>query len=639
MGSAGTPDIGGEPVPEDFDGAASHARNKVGIRALPGRMNGAATALLSDFGKRLVLAPVKLLRTTWIYRQTIRGAVPDRLRCVIEDLRPRDLECADRILRGRWQIGTRTFAAPLTQVFAAEVPRGESTQSILEYLHGFSWLHHLEAAGAGASGEARAAIALWMQNFRNLKGVPHAPHVVARRLLAFFSAHRFLLRDADILWRSPFQIMLAEQSRYLARAANETEPGIPALTASVAVAASGLVFGDEARMRRGLELLARELACQILPDGGHVSRSPGILAEALTLLMPLAAALREQGRVVPDNLQNAVDRMAPMLRFFLHPDGRFAAFNGSGEGDERLAANLLERDDARGRPFGHAPYSRFQRLTAGRLSIIADMGAPPPFPFADRAHAGSLSLDVASGTHRLFGNCGSAGGRGARWVRAMRETAAHATLSIDGLSSLSFPEDGIIAGAAARRFGVQAVADGEVTSRREESAGGIWVEAMSTLYGKALGITHERRLFLAPGGDDLRGEDRLIASPAPQQDRRGRTPRHDFAVRFHLHPDVRATLSQAGDSVLMVLANGEAWRFRATGAVASLEPSVHLASGLVRKTMQIVLTGPVNLDPPQAAHENDSGILRGELEPGGANAASGLPETRIKWAVKLEAAK
>ncbi|HRE60092.1 MAG TPA: heparinase II/III family protein [Micropepsaceae bacterium] len=604
-------------------GATTH---EGGIKAMPGRIKGLGAALMRDALARAALAPVKLFRATWAYRQTIRGAVPDRLRCVIKDLRPRDLECADRILRGRWQIGARTFAAPLAQIFDAEIPRGETT--VLEYLHGFSWLHHLEAAGAGASGEARAAISVWMKNFRAIKGTPHAPHVTARRLLAFFSGHRFLLRDADILWRSPFQIMLAEQSRYLARAANEAEPGLPALTSCVAVAASGLVFGEEARTRRGLELLSRELARQILPDGGHVSRSPGALAEALTLLMPLASALREQGRAVPDALQNAVDRMAPMLRFFLHPDGRFAAFNGAGEGDERLAANLLERDDARGRPFGHAPYSRFQRLTAGRLSIIADMGGAPPFPYASRAHAGALSLDVASGTHRIFGNCGSAGSRGAHWVRAMRETAAHATLSIDGLSSLAFPDQGIISSAAARRFGVQAAGDGEVSSRREENAAGYFVEAHSALYEKALGLTHERRLFLSPAGDDLRGEDRIIAAEAAREPRKGRTARHSFAVRFHLYPDVRATLSQSGDSVLLVLANGEAWRFRASGAQLGLEPSVHLASGLVRKTLQIVLSGPVNLT---AEPDENAGPDEGS--------APQNPQTIIKWALKLEAAK
>lgn len=593
---------------------------------MPGRVKGLGAALVRDFASRAILAPVRLLRATWLYRQTIRGAVPDRLRCVIEDLRPRDLECADRILRGRWQIGARVFAAPLARIFAADVPRGEN--AVLEYLHGFSWLHHLEAAGPGASGEARAAISVWMKNFRTIKGVPHAPHVTARRLLAFFSGHRFLLRDADILWRSPFQIMLAEQSRYLARAANEAASGLPALTAAVAVAASGLVFGEEARLKRGLDLLSRELERQILPDGGHVSRSPGALAEALTLLMPLASALREQGRTVPDALQNAVDRMAPMLRFFLHPDGRFAAFNGAGEGDERLAANLLERDDARGRPFGHAPYSRFQRLAAGRLSIIADMGGAPPFPYADRAHAGALSIDVASGTHRIFGNCGSAGNRGAHWVRAMRETAAHATLSIDGLSSLAFPDQGLINGAASRRFGVQAAGDGEVSSRREENATGFFIEAHAALYEKALGLTHERRLFLSPAGDDLRGEDRIIAMPRAREPRKGRISRHEFAARFHLHPDVRATLSQSGDSVLLVLANGEAWRFRANGATIGLEPSVHLASGQVRKTQQIVLSGPVNLAEPQA-----------EAEGAEAEAGSQRPQTIIKWALKLEAAK
>ncbi|MHA1600629.1 MAG: heparinase II/III domain-containing protein, partial [Alphaproteobacteria bacterium] len=71
----------------------------------------------------------------------------------------------------------------------------------------------------------------------------------------------------------------------------------------------------------------------------------------------------------------------------------------------------------------------------------------------------------------------------------------------------------------------------------------------------------------------------------------------DFAVRFHLHPDVKASVAQGGDSALLRLEKNGAWELCATGAHVSLEPSVYLGrKGEVRRSQQIVLTGHAGHD-------------------------------------------
>jgi uncharacterized heparinase superfamily protein len=66
-----------------------------------------------------------------------------------------------------------------------------------------------------------------------------------------------------------------------------------------------------------------------------------------------------------------------------------------------------------------------------------------------------------------------------------------------------------------------------------------------------------------------------------------------FTVRFHLHPQVQASLTQDGSTALLRLASGAGWRVRAQGAVMSLAESVYLGSGEVKKSQQIVLQGHV----------------------------------------------
>ena len=67
----------------------------------------------------------------------------------------------------------------------------------------------------------------------------------------------------------------------------------------------------------------------------------------------------------------------------------------------------------------------------------------------------------------------------------------------------------------------------------------------------------------------------------------------DFSVRFHLHPDVDATLDMNGTAVSMALKSGEMWVFQYQGrAELALEQSVYLEKSRLspRATKQIVLS-------------------------------------------------
>jgi len=67
-----------------------------------------------------------------------------------------------------------------------------------------------------------------------------------------------------------------------------------------------------------------------------------------------------------------------------------------------------------------------------------------------------------------------------------------------------------------------------------------------------------------------------------------------FSIRFHLHPDVDATVDMNGQAVSMVLKSGEIWVLRFEGRVdLELESSVYLEKSRLtpRSTKQVVLSG------------------------------------------------
>ncbi len=161
---------------------------------------------------------------------------------------------------------------------------------------------------------------------------------------------------------------LREQARMLERIAGEAPDGLPRLEAAAALALSGLCLDDSpARLGMGLARLEAEIARQILPDGGHVEPLAGRPAARLSLSDD-GEGCAGGGEMKSRRMACATrcDRMAPMLRFFRHGDGALALFQGGQEGDPRMIAGLLARDDVRGQPFGHARHSGYQRLAAGR---------------------------------------------------------------------------------------------------------------------------------------------------------------------------------------------------------------------------------------------------------------------------------
>jgi len=286
-------------------------------------------------------------------------------------------------------------------------------------------------------------------------------------------------------------------------------------------------------------------------------------------LIDLRAALRLAHIEVPAAVQQAIERMAPMLRFFRHGDRRLALFNGSVEEDAVIVDLALTRSETRGHPPKEAPHGGFQRLQAGQSLIVVDTGKPSPRGFDEVAHAGTLSFELSHGRDRIIVNCGGYRGTNPAWRRVARASAAHSVLVIGDTNSTEILADGALGRTP-----------DSVRCERAEEGGHQWIAASHDGYRQRFGITCARELYLAADGDDLRGEDKLTGRAGAA-----------FAVRFHLHPAVEASLIAGSGGAMLRLPGGAVWRLRAAGAEMSLGESIYLGTGELRKTQQIVLSG------------------------------------------------
>lgn len=519
-------------------------------------------------------------RRSWFYRRLLKGPIADRIRFYPYDALPRRLEDADALLRGRFRLNGETVEIREGSVFDKPGPSAEWTRA----LHAFEWLPPLSAAGGEpARVLASNLISQWIK--RNSRyGLPAwSPDVAARRLINLFAHARLVLAHSDVMWRSKLFVALREQSRALARIGCEAPEGIPRLEAATAIVLSGACLEDHGkRLDVGMTLFEAEISRQILPDGGHVTRSPEALVHAYRLLMMVLDSANAIGKEIPQSLRTAHDRMAPMIRFFRHGDGALALFNGGKEGDARMIAALLARDEVRGQPFGHAPHSGYQRMASARTLVLLDCGPAPPGPYSQAAHAGCLAFEFSAAGQRLIVNCGSAGTHREGWETALRATAAHSTAVLaDTSSGVVLPP-----GRVREVLGPRLI-DGpvQVETRRVETANGVTIEASHDAYVRPFGVAHQRNLTLSPRGDMLVGVDRLVPVNEARESK-------EFSIRFHLHPDVRVSALPNG-GVLLKLANGEGWHFRAQGGGIAVDESIYLGGDVVRRAEQLVVAGSV----------------------------------------------
>jgi uncharacterized heparinase superfamily protein len=518
------------------------------------------------------------------------SASTDRLVIAPQDLRTADATRAAEIYAGRFAFAGKVVICDRRSVFEMTPPSDEWAVVLLS----FSWLRHLRAAESAITrANSRALIDEWISLQGGWHPLGWRLDILSRRIICWLNQAPFVLQDADARFYRRFIRSLSRQVRYLRRSLKASRDGLPRLQAFIALTFATLCLqGQSGALRAAVRRLSDELNMQILPDGGHVSRNPGALIELLVDLLPLRQLFSARHLQPPTALNNAIDRMMPMMRFFRHADGNFAQFNGMGPTPVDLLATVLAYDDARGTPVSNAPHSGYHRIDTAETALLLDSGRPPPIALSQEAHAGCLSFELSWKAHRLVVNCGLPAVNKENWRQVARATAAHSTVTVNEISSCQFFDSrwfrrllfGIPIMAGPRRIDVERGQDADALSLRATHDG----------YARSFGMLHSRAIRLSPDGRALEGED----SFAPAKGHMLPAGADEFAIRFHLHPAIKANRLADGHGVILLLPDRDLWSFSTYGETVQIEESVYLAApDGPRRTVQIVIYGHARREP------------------------------------------
>ncbi len=502
-----------------------------------------------------------------------------------------------QLVAGNFFVAGHLITAPETSIWDLAIPRGTSAHVLPDDRAGFAWLDDLAAVGDTAARQlAQRWTWDWIARFGSGQGAGWSADLTGRRLIRWINHAPFLLAGRTPADSAKFFAEASAQVVYLARRWPKTAPGLPrveALTGLIYAALaleglSGLITDAEAA-------LARECDTGIGTDGAIASRNPEELLEIFTLLTWAEHAMADVGRPPPRALSAAIERIAPCLRMLRHADGGLARFHGGGRGSEGRLDQALAAAGIKAAGFsGPALGMGFARLSAGRTSVIVDVESPPKGAAGGNGHASTAAFEVTSGRRPMIVSCGSGRPFGGDWWRAGRATLSHSALSVEGSSSSR-----MLAANGANQGG----AFGDLAALREVKqaslADGLHLSLTHDGWSKSQGLAHTREFWLTPDGRKLAGLDRIAALTDAEKARLAQVLSDHWVegigvtARFHLHPDVDATLDLGGKAVSLALKSGEVWVFRHDGrASMTLEPSIYLEKSRLRPrpTKQIVLT-------------------------------------------------
>ncbi|HEY7669045.1 MAG TPA: heparinase II/III family protein [Hyphomicrobium sp.] len=535
-------------------------------------------ALSAERSKRSVLAGVL---TSRLLAWTLAAPRADRLLIVPQDLRTADPSFWREIEHGQFGLAGSIAFLNARSPFAIIPP----TPAWERELHGFGWLRHLAAApDEKARHLARRLATEWAARFDAGERIGAAPAVAAQRLISWISHAALLLDGADAGTYETITSSLGRQLALLSSSRRDAPDGYPRLIALIALVLVEMsIAGHERRLNATEAMLDAELGRQILPDGGHISRHPGVLVEIMLDLLPLSQCFVARSRKPPPQLIDAMARILPMLRFLRMGDGMLARFNGMSTPSAAGLGTVLAYDDGSAPALQEARASGYARLERGKSIVIVDVGVPPPLPVAGEAQAGCLSFEMSSGAELLLVNGGMPGAAGADWYPAARATASHNTLCLAEKSSSKLVRHRRLE----ELIGAPPIRHPDTVDWRvDEEGGNIVLEASHDGYHRRFGLIHTRRLALSSDGNRLVGCDRLDGQRAKVR-LRSDLP---LAIHFHLHPDVACWLEAEPNTVALKLPGGERWRFSAYGAALSIEESTFFANSTgPRGAMQIVL--------------------------------------------------
>jgi uncharacterized heparinase superfamily protein len=318
-------------------------------------------------------------------------------------------------------------------------------------------LHYFDDLNASGATERRtlhiALVNRWIKENPQEDGNGWEPYPVSLRIVNWIKWWSSDLANVPEAWLAS----LADHAHALSKKLEFHILGNHLFANGKALVFAGVFFqGAHADiwLKRGLQILDRELPEQFLPDGGHFELSPMYHATMLWDVCDLTNLAQvvdhPELNARKQSWQQVIARGLDWLEAMSHPDGEIAFFNDAAMNISPNLAHLRAYAAALGLSsklapcathvqwpqVSHLPESGFCRVEMPSDCVaLLDVARVGPDYLPGHAHADTLSFELSLFGKRVLVNSGtSCYGNDAERLR-QRSTAAHNTVVVNGENS------------------------------------------------------------------------------------------------------------------------------------------------------------------------------------------------------------
>ncbi len=526
-------------------------------------------------------------------RKAMARNIPDGFRFYPASRSVGSFETGQQILQGEFSYAGEPVRGKSRSIWTLDSPAPQFTHDI----HAFTWLDDLAAIGnKDARDLAQAWVLDWINRYDSGAGPGWTPAATGQRIVRICSHARFLFKGLNPIFAEHIFRSIARQLNYLRRAWRTSNHAQQKLEALAGLVFAGLAFeGRDASLKQANKAIGAEAARVVGAMGDIPTRNPEELMDIFAQLIWVQNVMKEADYSPDARLVAAIERIAPTLRSLRLGDGALARFHGGGRGQQGLLDQLLSDSGVRSNRGGE-PAMGYQRVTAASAVLIVDCAPPPVHMYSHHGHASTLAFEFSTGRQPVIVNCGAGQKFGEEWERVCRLTGAHNTLTVADTSSSRIARKSYIT----QTFGERLLQTPQhVTAEKSTDIEGTRLSTSHDGYVANFGVIHQRRLYLSRNGLEFRGQDRLFAKGTAASTAIDKAKVNGmllYDIRFHMHPDVDATVAADGKTIQLILPNAEIWSFRSDDqAAVSLEDSVYLDQWQLkpRATKQIVVSGRI----------------------------------------------
>ncbi len=409
-------------------------------------------------------------------------------------------------------------------------------------LNNFYWFFTLDLKSSKKN--TQKIISDWINKNSKYNSMSWDFDLTSKRIIAWLSNHNLTIDEGRKDYLNIFNRMIQKQTNHLINMLNNKKKINNKIIGCAAIILVGLSYKNEKKyLSYGLNLL-KKISSSTLDNYGFVkSRSIKQLIFYLKYFILIREWFKEAQVEVPDLVNETIFYLGQGYAFLWQNIRSDILMNGNNISNNIEFDHYLKRFSYKFKN-ENKEFGGYVILHDKKLSMIMDIGAPPPSKFSSEYQSGSLSFEIISNGKKLISNCGYYNGNNQKLVMLSKSTATHSTLAIDDYSSCSFKKH-------QKKYFIK---DGlKILKKNIIYEKNYWkISASHDGFNKKYSAIHERDIEYYPEQFKFIGTDKILIKK-PNLNMK-------FDIRFHLEPNIKLMKTQDNKAILIELED-EGWKF------------------------------------------------------------------------------